>query len=289
MAATIITQADHIPRSSKALLLQDAPSAAAADARASAEAAAEPSTKQSGDLALAMVQDATHMLFQEGLFTQDVLQSAIQRVVEVVAAAGATPASAGRSFSTPMTPILLMRCMLLAAQRYKDLHGFLIGQFTGLLVRTPMPALFEALDPQLSEWATDATKDEAAPMWDGFIKFIKLCQPLSLVLITYLPKDYLHLLLVTAGAKRESGLRDKFKTWFNAWPQRLSPQATHARQVLEEVQQQAAAAASAAAGGATTAGAVASARLGAGGGVTGSHQADAASAVAGMKRKAVHE
>jgi hypothetical protein len=100
-------------------------------------------------------------------------------------------------------------------QAAPDGRGAAVG-LVGSLVGRLGTAMFEPAEPGLRAWAAEGDASGAS-VWDGFVRLVKSCVPISLMLLPQLPRESLRLLL---HAKGEGVLRDRFRTWFAAWPGR---------------------------------------------------------------------
>ena len=200
---------------------------------------------------LALLREASGVAFDVddlGIFPEGALIGGIQSLVTGVLVGGGARLANG----SPRTPQLLMRVLLLTAQRRPTLRAT-VAEFARTLIRTAGEALVEA--PTVIEGAvaaavsaatatataTDSSSAAAAnallaPIWEGFVQLMKeltkgdagaaVAIPLSFPLLVELPP-----LLLRALLQREGQLLIRFRAWFGVWPDR--GRAGHVEGVLE--------------------------------------------------------
>lgn len=140
-------------------------------------------------------------------YTDRVLISGVRRIIE---------AAIRRHSDTPdrhpVSPVLLMRCLLVTAQTRPELRSAVV-ELVLMFIRRAGGSMFESKQ-MLAEWPPAAGTPSTCHVWEGFVIFVKATVPLSLPLLAELPIDLVSILL---KAKTQQPLSQRFRTWYATW------------------------------------------------------------------------
>ena len=175
-----------------------------------------------------LLREASSVAFEEGaLFPPSAIREGLNALVMGALQAGEGGAQAqalalaqGRS----ALPLLLMRALQLAALKVADMRPA-VAQLLSLVTGRLGGGAFEPLG------VLQAGGGEArAPVWEGYVRLVKIIVDLALPALPELPPAHLQCLL-----QREGDLRKRFAKWLPTWQGRDSAQGRAAAEVLRVI------------------------------------------------------
>lgn len=168
-----------------------------------------------------LLTEVSNVIYEEKeMFTDMIILAGLRKVIDL-----SIQLHISQPLLAPVTPILLMRCMLMMVQNFPETRSSII-ELLLLYLRKVGVYVFESLDilkdwsnPNPSASSSSGPNSSTVPpptchVWEGFIILVKATIPLSLTLLVELPAPLLKLIL---QAKTQLPLAQRFRNWFSTW------------------------------------------------------------------------